>query len=141
MRETWILHFVLPGSLLALPLGCGSSTPRVPESHVEWRTADAPTDRPIAVFVDAPEGPMDLFARDPDVTTFLNDRFDPLLVTGFGNQPSGTAAIYSADGCVLITPFVPTLPSDWINAANRAINMPGGQGRHGETAAVRSCAR
>ncbi len=131
--------FQVYGLTAMLLAGCSGGTPAVPVSHVEWRTVDQPTDRPLAVFVDAPGGPMDLFARDPDVTTFLNDKFDPLLVESFGLQPTGTVAIYTAEGCPLVPPFVPQMPSDWINAANRAILRPEAQGRHAASAAPGAC--
>lgn len=80
-----------------------------------------------------------MLARDPDVTTFLNDRFHPLLVSQFGAQPRGTVAIYSADGCLMIEAFVPGAPSGFITRANVAIQMPAAAGRTGLSAQVRDC--
>lgn len=123
----------------ALVLGCSPAPGALPESHVEWRHPGDPVERPLAVFVGVPGGPADRVARDVEVTTFLNDRFAPLLVPAFGSQPPETAAIYTADGCALIEPFVPASPQAWIVQANRAVVMPAATGRRASTAAVRDC--
>lgn len=109
------------------------------QSYVEWVSQDAPVARPLAVFVDPEGGALEQIARDPDVTTFLNDRFAPLLLPSFGDQPTGTAAIYTADGCVLVAPFRPTSPEAWIGEANRAVLMPDAVGRSAPRAARRDC--
>lgn len=124
----------------ALVLGCSPTPSPLPESHVEWRSPEAPVDRPLAVFVGEPGGPADRVARDSDVTTFLNDRFVPLLLPAFGSQPPETAAIYTADGCVLVAPFVPASPGSWIAEANRAVVMPAASGRAAPAARARDCA-
>lgn len=114
--------------------------PAVPlNSYVEWASQDAPVSRPLAVFVDREGSALDQIARDPDVTTFLNDRFAPLLLPAFGDQPTGTAAIYTADGCVLVAPFRPESPEAWISAANRAVLLPGAAGRTAPRATPRDC--
>lgn len=123
----------------ALVLGCSPAPGAPPESHVEWRSPAAPVDQPLAVFVGLPGGAVDLFSRDPDVTTFLNDRFAPLLVPAFGGQPPETTAIYTADGCLLVAPFAPTTPEAWIAEANRAVVMPAASGRRAPSAAARDC--
>ncbi|MSP54952.1 MAG: hypothetical protein EXR69_05010 [Myxococcales bacterium] len=108
-------------------------------SHVEWRRVEQLTDRPLAVFVDQPGGRLDLLARDPDVTTFLNDRFHPLLLPQFGAQPHGTVGVYTADGCELVEAFSPSTPGEFIAQANIAIQMPGASGRTAVSAQVREC--
>jgi len=128
------------GLLLGLPAGCAPAVPEASASYVEWRAADVAVDRPLAVFVDGIGGPMDSVARDWDVTTFLNDRFHALRVPEFGAQPMGTAAFYSADGCLLYGPFVPSTGSAWIVAANQVIVLPAASGRSADHAAPRACA-
>ncbi len=123
----------------ALVIGCSPAPSGLPESHVEWRSPVDPVDRPLAVFVGEPGGPADRIARDSDVTTFLNDRFAPLLVPAFGAQPRETTAIYTADGCVLVAPFLPTTPEAWIAQANRAVVMPTATGRSAPAPAPRDC--
>ncbi len=128
------------GMLVFALAACSAAPPPAPPpSFVEWHQPDDPVARPLAVFVGPPGSTLDLLARDVDVTTFLNDRFHPLLLPAFGSQPSGTAAIYSADGCVLIEPFVPASPEIWIQAANRAVVLPGAKGRSATSAAARGC--
>ncbi len=129
------------GLLLGLPAGCAPAVPEPSASYVEWRAANAPVDRPLAVFVDRAGGPMDGVARDWDVTTFLNDRFHALLVPEFGVQPLGSAAFYSADGCLLYGPFVPSSGSSCIVAANQVIVIPAASGRTASRATSQACAQ
>lgn len=81
--------------------------------------------RPLAVFVDQPGGPLDAIVADVDVTTFLNDRFEPWFLTpeaAPGLVPSPPAAlILDAAGCVRAEPFRPDGPETWIQVANRAL--------------------
>lgn len=92
---------------------------------VEWRAADAPVRGPVVVVVDEPGGPMDRLVADPDVTTFLNDRFHPLFRRTFQAegvaQPTGTLRFY--DGCArpLTTALTPDSPDAFIAAANDVI--------------------
>ena len=39
-----------------------------------------PTGRIVALIIDRPGGPLDQLIADPDVSTFLNDRFDAHFV-------------------------------------------------------------
>ncbi len=127
------------GMVLVLAACRSSDAPTTLQSFIEWRSAAAPVERPLAVFVDQVGGPLDLLARDPDMTTFLNDKFTPLLVPGFGDQRGGTAALYSADGCLLAPPFVPESPQAWIGVANQVIGMPEASGRTAPFASARDC--
>lgn len=148
----WALLIVAACQPAAPPELCAGCTPPGPsslappgspvatQSYVEWASQDAPVARPLAVFVDREGGALEQIARDPDVTTFLNDRFAPLLLPRFGDQPTGTAAIYTADGCVLVAPFRPASPEAWIAEANRAVLMPGAAGRSAARATPRECA-
>lgn len=89
-----------------------------------WVGPSAPVDRPLAVFVDEPGGPLDLLATDPDVATFLNDRFHPwfLVPSAVPGLPDPPAAILlDAQGCVRAAPFRPADPAAWIAAANAAL--------------------
>ena len=133
-----ILSLLVVGS--GSPCGCKPPAQEPASSFVEWRSVQAPVARPIAVFVGPVDGPMDRVARDWDVTTFLNDRFHPLLVTAFGEQPPGSAAFYTADGCLLYGPFTPATGSAWIVAANQVIVLPAASGRSADHAAPRACA-
>ena len=96
---------------------------------VEWKEDTEPVDRPVAVFVDVPGGPVDRIAADSDVTTFLNDRFHPVFHLTDPEQPVGTVAWLTADGCVLRPPETPGSPDLWIAHANEVIVLPGARGR------------
>jgi hypothetical protein len=125
--------------VLSCSAGCQPPANVSPTSYVEWRSIQDPVDRPIAVFVVDGDVGIDRIARDWDVTTFLNDRFHPLRVAAFGAQPAGTAAFYSADGCLLYGPFVPATGSAWIRAANEVILLPAASGRSAPDAVARAC--
>lgn len=129
---------LLLGAALALTASCA---PAIPDdvSYVQWRGADAPVDRPLAVFVDGVGGPAERASRDLDATTFLNDRFHPLRVPAFGAQPVGTLAFYTADGCPFGPAFTPADGASIIAAANAVIVQPAASGRHAARAAPRAC--
>jgi hypothetical protein len=76
---------------------------------------------PIAVFVDVRGGPADRIAANLDVTTFLNDRFHPVLVPAYEDQPVGTIAFYDAAGCRIAGPFAPASPKELIDRANEVV--------------------
>ncbi|MDP2311204.1 MAG: hypothetical protein Q8P18_34605 [Pseudomonadota bacterium] len=111
-----------PPSPAPLPSSTGSTAP-----WVEWRAADAAVRGPVALVIDRPGGPLDRLVADPDVTTFLNDRFHPLfrvespLDTGAGGQPVGTVRFYDGCGCPLTPPLRPETPAAFIAAANEVI--------------------
>ena len=86
--------------------------------HVQW-TGLAPTERILAVFVDAPGGPLDRIAHDPDVATFLNDRFSPIFLTP-ELAPDLPPAIWFIDrsGCLRHPPLRPVSPGEFIAAGN-----------------------
>jgi hypothetical protein len=75
-------------------------------TSVEWKRETDEVTRPVALVVDRPGGPLDTIVADPDVTTFLNDRFHPVFRTE-GGQPMGTVWFLSADGCPLDEPESP----------------------------------
>jgi hypothetical protein len=84
----------------------------------------------VAVFVDAPGGAVDRLAADPDVTTFLNDRFHPIFRLDDPDQAGGTVQFYSADGCALGPPVTPATPGALIAIANGVVVRPEASGRH-----------
>lgn len=92
---------------------------------VAWTGPSTPVSRPLAVFVDLPGGPMDRIASDPDVATFLNDRFHPWFLlpeVAIGlPSPSPLALILDAGGCVRQAPFRPADAQAWIAAANAVL--------------------
>ncbi len=92
--------------------------------HVQWRdTADAVTS-PIARVVDRPGGRLDAIVADPDVTTFLNDRFHPVFEVG---QP---ASVTFTDACgePLLPPASPEDAAAFIALANVVVQRPAAPG-------------
>ncbi len=51
---------------------------------------------PVALVRDAPGGALDRVVADPDVTTFLNDRFHPTFEL---LAPGGVGSVTFLDGC------------------------------------------
>ncbi|MDP2312124.1 MAG: hypothetical protein Q8P41_04405 [Pseudomonadota bacterium] len=102
-----------------IPSSSGSSAP-----WVEWRAPDGPVRGPVALVVDRPGGPIDRLVADPDVTTFLNDRFHPLFQTTSASQPVGTVRFYDGCGCPLSPPLTPASPAELIERANEVIVRP-----------------
>lgn len=94
-----------------------------------WKDDGAPVSAPIASFVDSPGGPVDRLAADPDVTTFLNDRFHPIFHTVDPAQPPGTVEFLTADGCSFGPPLVPASPGELIEAANAVMLRTEATGR------------
>ncbi len=92
---------------------------------VEWRAADAPVRGPVVVVVDSPGGAVDRLVADPDVTTFLNDRFHPIfrpaLRIGSETQPAGTLRFYDGCGRPLTDASTPATPAELIAIANEVI--------------------
>lgn len=107
------------------PASLSSSTAK----WVLWRSDDEPVDRPVAVFVDKPGGPVDRLAADSDVTTFLNDRFHPLFHLDDPAQPPGTVQFLSADGCELSAALAPSSVHEFIEAANLVVLREESAGR------------
>ena len=100
--------------------------PAVSEAvRVHWFSLEATVHRPIALFVDTPGGPMDRVASDADVTTFLNDRFHPILVTPEQApdlaRPNGAVWFINAEGCLLVEELSVEDPLAWIQHANKAV--------------------
>jgi hypothetical protein len=91
---------------------------------VEWRGAAVPVHGPVAIFVDKPGGPLDRIAADPDVTTFLNDRFHPIFLTESVHQGAGTVRFYDGCGCPLTSAEAPSDPATFIGIANTVIVRP-----------------
>lgn len=132
--------------LCALILGCSDPPSPPPASTspstarwVQWRAAADPVNAPVAVFVDAPGGPVDRLAADADVTTFLNDRFHPLFRVVDPAQAAGTVQFYTADGCAFGPPIAPLSAQALIDAANAVIVRPEAGGRRAP-AFSRTCA-
>lgn len=91
--------------------------------HVRWAGPADPVRRPLAVLVDHPGGPLDRIAADPDVTTFLNDRFHPWFLPPevAGGAPDAPATWWLDErGCLLYGPTRPATPEAWIADANAA---------------------
>lgn len=94
-------------------------------THVEWRSPDARVEAPIAEIADAPGGALDRVVADPDVTTFLNDRFHPrFLVRAAHRREPATVTFRDACGCVVLGPVSPTTPAAFIDAANTVMLDP-----------------
>lgn len=93
-------------------------------AYVRWRSPDEPVRRPVALFVDHPGGIADRVAADFDVTTFLNDRFHPVILPPEPGGPSGTVQFLTVAGCPLTAPFAPSSPTQWIEVANRVVKRP-----------------
>ena len=91
--------------------------------YVQWTGPDDPITRPLAVLIDQPGGPLDQIAADPDVTSFLNDRFHPWFIIPEQVQhlSAGQALFLNPEGCVLSAISSPQSPLDWIDSANSAL--------------------
>ena len=101
--------------------------------YVEWSGPRDPVERPLAVFIDQPGGPLDQIAADPDVTSFLNDRFSAWFLTPAAAQglPSAPAALWlDIEGCLLAGPARPSTPEEWIAAANDILRRAPGAPTH-----------
>ena len=109
------------------PTAAPDGLPRWSSStHVAWTGATAPEDpgRLLAVVVDARGGPQDRLAGDPDVTTFLNDRFHPLFLDAAavdGIRPIPALLFVDHDGCLVGGVQQPTDPAAWIARANEVL--------------------
>jgi hypothetical protein len=87
--------------------------------YVRWADLDDASPHPVAVFVDEPGGPLDRLAADHDVTTFLNDRFQPFfLVPDDAPLPRGVTFL-DRRGCVLEGPASPASAAELVALANR----------------------
>ena len=96
-------------------------------AYVRWAGPGDPVSRPLAVFVDVPGGDLDQLVADPDVTTFLNDRFHAWFLTPEAAEglPTAPAAWFvDGEGCLLGGPERPAGPASWIAAANTAVAAP-----------------
>jgi hypothetical protein len=119
--------------LIALLLGCSDPPdPAVVTSPtgstagwVEWRAPDTPVRGPVVRVVDVPGGPYDRLVADPDVTTFLNDRFHPIFVRAGPTSPDDPGITFlDGCGCVLLGPIRPERPSEMLSLANWVIAQP-----------------
>lgn len=90
-----------------------------------WSGPGAASPYPLAVFMDAPGGPLDRIAADPEVSTFLNDRFQPFFLVpeaAPGLVDATPAALFlDRRGCVLDGPFQPQRPEEWIARGNAVL--------------------
>jgi len=66
---------------------------------------------------------LDRVAADPDVTTFLNDKFQPIfLVPDVAPEfADSTVLFFAADGCLLAKPTQIRRPQDFIDLANQVM--------------------
>jgi hypothetical protein len=85
---------------------------------VSWSGVTDPGNRPLAVFVDDPGGPLDRIAADADVTTFLNDRFTPIFLIPERAPLARGVSFLDREGCVLLGPIAPPSPAAFIEIAN-----------------------
>lgn len=95
---------------------------------VQWRAETEPVSRPVALIVDVEGGPLDRVVADADVTTFLNDRFHPVLRAP-GAGEAGTVRFYTADGCAFGPPLRPADAAAFIDAANAVVVRAEARGR------------
>jgi len=88
--------------------------------YVQWVGPGEAVHKPVALFVSAPGGPLDLLASDADVTTFLNDRFTPMFLVPV-SAPDLAPGMWFIDqnGCLLTGPDQPTSPEEWLALANQ----------------------
>ena len=88
--------------------------------HVRWAGPTTALAGPLAVVVDVPGGPLDRIVADPDVTTFLNDRFTPLFLVpqAAPELPAPSLQVLDAQGCWLLTPQLPADTAAFIAAGN-----------------------
>ena len=105
---------------------------------MDWRTLTQPVERPVVLVVDAPWGAVDRLVAHPDVTTFFNDRFHPILLESDAVQPPGTLRFYTADGCAIGPAITPHSPQEIIAAANLVATLPEATGRSASSF-VRAC--
>ena len=91
--------------------------------HIHWSNPADPPTRPLAIFIGDPGGPIDQIVTNSDVTTFLNDRFDPWFIIPDMVQgiDAETALFLDLDGCSLGSAISPVGPSQWIGYANLAL--------------------
>ena len=90
-----------------------------------WQGGAAPGgDRLVAVFYDNPGGPVDRLAADPDVASFLNDRFYPLFLTpeaAPGLAPAPAVLLVDGAGCRLQPDPALGSPDAWIRSVNALV--------------------
>jgi hypothetical protein len=100
--------------------------------HVVWHGGAAPrSDRLLAVFYDNPGGPVDQLAADPDVASFLNDRFSPLFLVptsapGLALAPA--VLLIDSNGCRLLPDPLLSTPEAWIQSVNGVVQAEQGPG-------------
>lgn len=87
---------------------------------VRWAGLSEPLRGPLLVVVDAPGGPVDRLLADPDVTTFVNDRFTPLFLSPSvaPGLPQPSVQVLDAAGCWLLPPQAPADPAALVAALN-----------------------
>jgi hypothetical protein len=91
---------------------------------VEWRSPADPVRGPVVLVIDRPGGPMDRLVADPDVTTFLNDRFHAVFRTPLPGEPAGTLQFLDGCACPLSAPLAPATAAEFIATANALIVRP-----------------
>ena len=86
-----------------------------------------PTGRIVALIVDRPGGPLDKLIADPDVSTFLNDRFDAHFVHPEEiGVPGSRTVLLTPEGCPRSEAIAAATPAAWIASVNAALETPPG---------------
>lgn len=92
--------------------------------HVRWGGLDEVPERVGVVVVDEAGGSLDLLSHDPDLATFLNDRFTPwFLIPEVAPSPLPRRGVVFIDtaGCLLAGPSEPADAAEWIEQANQVL--------------------
>ncbi|MEC7948213.1 MAG: hypothetical protein VX265_11665 [Myxococcota bacterium] len=69
-----------------------------------------------------PGGPLDQLVGDPDVSTFLNERFEARFLALGVAAPDERTLLLDPSGCLLPSGEIrAAAPQEWIGAVNRAL--------------------
>ena len=98
----------------------GSTAP-----HVCWG-GGSESGRPLAVLISRPSSPLDQLLADPDIATFLNDRFESWFASAEETGlPSETTLLLTAEGCLLGDGlFRVETPAEWLTRVNQSVQSP-----------------
>lgn len=91
---------------------------------MRWSGLAEWSERPVVVVVDRAGGPLDQLAADPDLATFLNDRFQAWFISPEAAPPPlprRGVVFTTPEGCRLAGPLEPASADAWIAAANEVL--------------------